>query len=199
MTEQNVDIKTTVLLGKLKKEVDDKRFVDVGKGAEKIFNVSRVKLQNALAILKEAGYSVLAIQVEQKDTANKKTVKVLAAPGTTYKEVFDNKDKIQPVGPRMAQDIREKNMPHNETNPTQGETEMDETPTEETTDKPVVEIDKDAAVSRTRAFLRRHKGKFIGAGLFVLSATSFAAGRKSNEVVEHVELEIETPDPDPQD
>ncbi len=76
---------------------------------------------------------------------------------------------------------------------------MDETPNEETTEKPVVEIDKDAAVSRTRAFFRRHKGKFIAAGLFGLSATSFAAGRKSNEVVEHVELEIETPDPEPQD
>lgn len=73
------------------------------------------------------------------------------------------------------------------------------TPIEEPTEKPVVEIDTDAAVSRTRAFFRRHKGKFVAAGLFGLSATSFLAGRKSNEVVENVDVVIETPDPEPQD
>lgn len=194
----DIDVKTTVLIGRLKKEVDDKKYVDVGKGAAEVFNVKRTKLQAALNILKDAGYSVLVVQVEQKDTDVKRSVKVLAPPGTTYMEVFRNKDRIQQVGPRVAQSIREKNSAFNETNPsTQGET-MSEEPTTETPEQPVVTVDTDAAASRTRAFFRRHKGKFVAAGLFGLSGVSFLAGRKSSEVVEDVEVVVETPDSDSQ-
>lgn len=116
-------------------------------------------------------------------------------------DIFENKDKIKPVGNPEAVRVREKNSSSNETNPsTQGEKMSEVTPNEETTEKPIVEIDKDAAVSRTRAFFRRHKGKFVIAGLFGLSATSFVAGRKSNEVVEDVDVVVTTPeDPEPQD
>ncbi len=83
----------------LKKEVDSKKFVDVGTGVENHIGVSKDKLGTALAVLKDDGYVVEKVQVDQLGTApgNKTTVKVLAPPGTVYRDIAANADAIRQI------------------------------------------------------------------------------------------------------
>ena len=83
----------------LKDQVAEKNFVDVGTGVENQLGISSTKLGAAVSLLKEQGYVVHTVQVEQLGTvAGKKTsIKVLAPPGTTYRDVASNTDKIQQV------------------------------------------------------------------------------------------------------
>lgn len=81
----------------LKEQVDKRGLVDVGSGVELHLEISKEKLATAVAILKEEGYTVHNIQVDQLGTNNKTSVKVLGPPGTTYRDVVTNKDKIQQV------------------------------------------------------------------------------------------------------
>jgi hypothetical protein len=87
-----------VLASMLKEEVATKQYVDVGKGVERHLGISREKLDTALAVLKEDGeYAVHKIQENQLGTQNKTTIKVLAPPGTTYRDIVTNRDKIQQI------------------------------------------------------------------------------------------------------
>jgi hypothetical protein len=74
-----------------------KKYIDIGSGVEQHLGISPDRLRVAVAMLKEKGYMVHPIQVEQLGTApgNKTTVKVLAPPGSTYREVSENKTQIQ--------------------------------------------------------------------------------------------------------
>lgn len=74
-----------------------KKFVDIGSGVEAHLGISPDKLRVAVAMLKEKGYVVHPVQVDQLGTApgNKTTIKVLAPPGTKYRDVAANKDQIQ--------------------------------------------------------------------------------------------------------
>lgn len=60
----------------------------------------------------------------------------------------------------------------------------------ETNETPVVTVDTDAARSKTRAFLARHRPKLIAAGILTGSAVMFVAGRKSKDVVESVDVDV---------
>ena len=87
-----------VVSNMLKEQVAEKTYVDVGKGVERQLGVSREKLDTALAILKADGeYVVHNVQVAQVGSKNKTTIKVLAPPGTTYKDIVGNPDKIQQI------------------------------------------------------------------------------------------------------
>lgn len=82
----------------LREQVRSKTYVDIGVGVEHhIPGVSGSKLAVAVARLKEEGYEVHSVQVQQLGTNNKTLVKVLAPPGTTYKDVVSNKDKIRQI------------------------------------------------------------------------------------------------------
>jgi len=81
----------------LKEQVDSKGFVDVGTGVEHYVGVSRTKMDNAIAQLREQGYELHTVQVDQLGTQNKTLVKVLAPPGTTYRDIASQKDKIQQI------------------------------------------------------------------------------------------------------
>lgn len=83
----------------LKEAVDQKGIIDIGIGSELYVGVSRTKLMTAVEMLKEQGYVTNQVQVDQLGTAgNKKTyVLTLCPPGTTYKDVVSNMDKIQMV------------------------------------------------------------------------------------------------------
>jgi hypothetical protein len=82
----------------LKNQVDTRGFIDVGTGVEHhLVGVSRTKLDTAIAVLKEQGYALHKVQVDQLGTSNKTTVKVLAPPGTTYTDVRNNMDKIRNI------------------------------------------------------------------------------------------------------
>jgi DNA-binding CsgD family transcriptional regulator/peptidyl-tRNA hydrolase len=70
-------------------------FVDVGEGSELWMGIPRPKMDNAIQLLKDEGYTTHKIYQEQLGSRdNKSTILVLAPPGTTYKQVIDNKAKI---------------------------------------------------------------------------------------------------------
>lgn len=87
--------KTQVLADELKKQVEKHLYLDVGKGVELQLGVSRTQMKPALALLKEQGYQVKYIQVEQATNPGKKTsVQVLTKDDVPYGEIYKNRDQI---------------------------------------------------------------------------------------------------------
>lgn len=81
----------------LKEQVDSKGFIDIGTGVENYVGIARSKLDTSIAVLKEQGYEVHSIQVDQLGTTNKTIVKVLAPPGTTYRDIVTNKGAVRQI------------------------------------------------------------------------------------------------------
>jgi hypothetical protein len=79
----------------LERQVEDKQYVQIGVGVENQLGISGTKLKNAVAVLEEKGYVVRNVQVPQIGSKTKTTVKVLAPPGTTYRDIVANMDKIR--------------------------------------------------------------------------------------------------------
>lgn len=79
----------------LKNSVEEKGYIDVGVGIENHLGISRTKLKTAIAQLEDEGYTVHYVPVEQLGTGKKTTIMVLAKPGTTYSEVYRNRDQIK--------------------------------------------------------------------------------------------------------
>ena len=79
--------------------VDTKGLIDIGPGVAETMGISRDKLEKAVAILENEGYSTLNLQVNQLGTENgmKTTIKVIAPPGTTYKEAYDNIKNLESI------------------------------------------------------------------------------------------------------
>lgn len=85
----------------LKAEVDSKGFIDVGSGVEGFVGasgVSSTRLATAVSMLREQGYAYHTVKIRQVGTGLETTIKVLAPPGTTQKDVFLNRDKIRFIG-----------------------------------------------------------------------------------------------------
>jgi len=80
----------------LKENVDKKGFIDVGSGTEIQLGISRQRLKTAIAVLKEQGYNVYYIAEHQinQPIGQNTSIMVLAPPGTEWKDVNKNKDKI---------------------------------------------------------------------------------------------------------
>lgn len=76
----------------LKKQLEQKKYLDVGVGTENYLGISRVKLETALEKLKQEGYVVHSIKSEQLGTGNFTTILVLCPPGTEKKNI--ERDKI---------------------------------------------------------------------------------------------------------
>lgn len=102
--KDNADILTNTA-NMLRDEVDSKGFIDVGTGNELFVDlgtgstgISSTRLATAVAMLREEGYAYHTVKVPQIGTGLDTTVKVLAPPGTTQREVFLNRDKIQLIG-----------------------------------------------------------------------------------------------------
>jgi DNA-binding CsgD family transcriptional regulator len=83
----------------LKSQVDSKQYLDVGTGTEYYVGsgVARGRMDNAIAKLKEQGYELIPMQIDQQGTGNKTNLKILAPPGTTYKDIASDKSKIQTI------------------------------------------------------------------------------------------------------
>lgn len=79
----------------LKDNVDRKGFIDVGAGVETHLGMARTKLDVALAMLKEQGYEIHNIPIEQMGTGKYTWTKVLCPPGTIFKDLSKNRDKIK--------------------------------------------------------------------------------------------------------
>uniref|UniRef100_A0AAU7GWX6 RNA-dependent RNA polymerase n=1 Tax=Streptomyces phage Scarif TaxID=3158858 RepID=A0AAU7GWX6_9CAUD len=81
----------------LRDQVAKKKYIDIGKGVELHVGVSYGKLKSAVSLLKDEGYKLHYIKVEQLGTGKFTTLKVLAAPDTPWKEVNDNVGQIQQI------------------------------------------------------------------------------------------------------
>lgn len=100
-TQERVAVQTKIT-NTLRDRVDDVGYVDIGLGSETYLGVSRTKMKASIDQLKDKGYVVTQVQVDQLGTSgNKTTIQVLAKPGTTYRDIVMNKDKIE-----MIKDIR---------------------------------------------------------------------------------------------
>ena len=89
----------------LKKNVDEKGMIDVGKGVERELNISREKLDQALFILQaEDGYEVHGGRFEQVTNKGQMTTqKVLCPPGTPHSEIY-NLDKVHTLKDYISRD-----------------------------------------------------------------------------------------------
>lgn len=86
----------TVTSDMLKDRIGPDGFLDVGVGTEASLGISRTRLNTAVAALKEQGYTEHYIKEPQVGMPDQyTTIKVLAPPGTSYSEVYNNKDKIK--------------------------------------------------------------------------------------------------------
>ena len=81
----------------LKQQVEKKNYVDIGRGVEANIGISKDKLNAAVALLKEQGYEVHTLKIQQAGTGQQTTFKVLAKPGTTQKDVWMNRSEIQQI------------------------------------------------------------------------------------------------------
>ena len=81
----------------LRKNVDEKRYVDIGKGVEHQLDISKGKLDKAVAKLKELGYRVFYVKETQLGTGNETSIRVLAKPDVEYAEVAKNKADIKQI------------------------------------------------------------------------------------------------------
>lgn len=81
----------------LRKQIDEKGYLDIGEGVENHIGISNTKMKTAVAVLENEGYSVYYVKTRQLGTGKETTVKVLAPPDTTYSEVYKNQDKIRTI------------------------------------------------------------------------------------------------------
>jgi hypothetical protein len=81
----------------LKDQVSEKTMIDIGKGVEAQLGITKTRLQTAVAILKEDGYNVYNIKVQQLGTNKYTTMKVLAHPDITLQQVQQNRAEIQQI------------------------------------------------------------------------------------------------------
>lgn len=74
----------------IKKQVDERGFIDVGAQVNRELNVSKEKMDQALYLLEREGYPIYSGRVEQATNKGQwTTVKAIAPPGTEYKELFE--------------------------------------------------------------------------------------------------------------
>lgn len=79
----------------LKEHVDKKKYIQIGSGVESQLGITQTRLNTAVAILKEKGYEVHNIKIQQLGTGKFTTMKVLARPGTPKSEVDKNRGEIK--------------------------------------------------------------------------------------------------------
>ena len=90
-----VSSKAINVANELEAMLKEKPFLDVGEGVDRQLHISEVQLDTALQVLKDRGLTVLTISQPQATNPSQKTsVRVLAEEGTTYKDIYDNKEKI---------------------------------------------------------------------------------------------------------
>lgn len=105
-SEAQKSLKLNAAVDLLKQNVDEKQFIDIGLGTNYSMNTSEQVLNNAVRKLKDEGYKVYYIKVEQLGTGKQTTMKILCPPGTEWKELNNNKDKIRTVTDYISDDGR---------------------------------------------------------------------------------------------
>lgn len=72
----------------IKEQVEDKEYLDVGKGNELFLGVSESRLRSAVALLKDEGYKLYNPRIEQLGTDSQTQTRVLTKPGTEFRDVI---------------------------------------------------------------------------------------------------------------
>ena len=84
------------IVSTLKQQVDEKRYLDVGKGVGAQLAISDTSLKNAVYQLQQEGYKLHTIKVEQATNPQQKTtIQVLTKDDVPWQEVNENRDKIR--------------------------------------------------------------------------------------------------------
>lgn len=81
----------------LKNRVAESQYIDIGPGSESYLGVTKSKMKTSVALLKEEGYKVHYVPIQQLGTNKTTTIKVLAAPDSEWSDLYKNKDKISLV------------------------------------------------------------------------------------------------------
>lgn len=97
-TEARIN-KTNTVAATLKKEIDAKGIIDVGKGVEYSLNISNECLDKAVEMLKLEGYEVYGGRMPQVNNPGKFTTwRVICKPGTEHQYIYNNLDQIHQLG-----------------------------------------------------------------------------------------------------
>lgn len=89
----------------LKEQIENGGYLDVGAGVEQYAGMSRTQFDTALTALRNEGYTVHNVQVDQVGGSGQKTnVKVLAKEGVTYKDIVTDKDNIKSIATKLTDD-----------------------------------------------------------------------------------------------
>lgn len=81
----------------IRKQIDEKGMIDVGKGVERELNISKEKLNQALYILEREGYPVYSGRFEQPTNRGQWTTqKVICPKGTEHSKIYEL-DKVHPL------------------------------------------------------------------------------------------------------
>jgi len=81
----------------LKKQVEEKLYLDVGAGVENSIGVSRSRLNVAIAELEKSGYKLQYVATPQLTRDKQTTLKVLTKDTVDPKELYANRDKIRTI------------------------------------------------------------------------------------------------------
>ena len=103
--EQHKTDVLTNIANTLQENVDkDGRYIDISPGTEIDMGTTRTKLNTAVAMLEEKGYSKVVVQVPQMGLhPNQKTyITALCPPGTEYKDVVKNLTNIKTMDDRFV-------------------------------------------------------------------------------------------------
>lgn len=88
----------------IREQIDKKGMIDVGAGVSHELNISKEKLDQALAILEAEGYPVYGGRVPQvTNPAQKTTIKVVCPPGTEHKDIY-NYENIHSLNEYISRD-----------------------------------------------------------------------------------------------
>lgn len=80
----------------LRAQVDEKKYLDISAGTEAAMGVTLGQKEKAVRALMNEGYERHTVKVEQLGTPEKTTTLVLAKPGTTFAEAYENRYEVQP-------------------------------------------------------------------------------------------------------
>lgn len=92
-TVRENNIRTTANV--IKDELLKKGVLDVGRGNEVGLGISRTKFDTALSLLRDEGYILEEIYIQQMGTQNKTTIRVLHTDDYTAKDIYKDPSRIQ--------------------------------------------------------------------------------------------------------
>lgn len=102
MKDQILESTTDVL----RKAIKEKKYIDVGEGVERSLGISRTKMDAALQKLKEEGYVVKNLQVQQVNAqiGQKTSLLVLAPEGTETRDIYKDLNNVKLINEYHSED-----------------------------------------------------------------------------------------------